>query len=213
MFKRALMAIAIASAAASSQAGTLLSESFKNVSALAGSGWVLNNQSTPGGTTNWYQGDAGIFAAQAGPAESYAAANYNNAPVGGTISNWLITPTFSTELGGTVSFWARGDIFDGFSDHLAYGLSSTGGSNTGDFTLGSAVTVSGDWTLYTLAYGANGVGSSARFAIVYIGEADLSNYVGVDTLTVTSVPEPSSMLMLGAGLLGLAAFSRRTSKR
>lgn len=213
MFKRALMATAIASAAASSQAGTLLSENFGNVSALVGNGWVLNNQSTPGGTTNWYQGDAGIFAAQAGAAESYVAANYNNAPVGGTISNWLITPTFSTELAGTVSFWAKGDIFNGFSDHLAYGLNSAGGSNTGDFTLGSAVTVSGDWTLYSLAYGANGVGSTARFAIVYTGAADLSNYVGVDTLTVTSVPEPSSMLMLGAGLLGLAAFSRRTSKR
>ena len=181
---------------------------------MAGSGWVLNNQSTPVGSTDWYLGDAGIFAAQAGPAESYAAANYNNAVAGGSISNWVITPTFSTELAGTIiSFWAKADIFDGFSDHLAYGLSSSGGSNTGDFTLGSAVTVSGDWTLYTLAYGANGVGSSARFAIVYAGEADLSNYVGVDTLTVTSVPEPSSMLMLGGGLLGLAAFSRRASKR
>jgi len=213
MLNRALVAIAITFAAASAQADdVLLSEGFNSVATLP-SGWVQTNLSSPAGSTSWYQGDSGIFSAQAGSAESYIAANFNNAAPGGTISNWLITPTFSTENGVSISFWAKADIFDPYSDHLAYGISGTGSSDTGSFAMGSAVTVDGDWTKYTFNYAAQGAGSVARFAINYTGAADLSNYIGVDTLTVTAVPEPTTWMMMGLGLMALTVAGRRTAAK
>jgi hypothetical protein len=189
----------------------ILSEDFANVEAL--SGWVRTNASVPAVPgTEWYQGDQNIFTSQSGAPESYAASNYGAAEAGGTISNWLITPIFSTEKAGTVTFWARADITPGYADQLAYGFSS-GDSSVGSFTLGSPVTVSGDWAQYTASFGAQGAGSVARFAIVHTGLADASNYVGVDTLTVTPVPEPAAWLMLAGGLAGLALRRRAAAAR
>jgi hypothetical protein len=50
---------------------------------------------------------------------------------------------------------------------------------------------------------------NARFALQYTGAADLANYVGVDSLLVSEVPEPSTMLSLFAGAMGLALVRRR----
>jgi len=197
-------------AGASAQADTvLINEGFESFSSLAGAGWVLTNASTPIGSTSLAAGDVGVFTAQAGSAGSYVSGNYNNAAAGGTISSWLITPTFSTATAVIVSFWAKADILAPYFDQIAYGFSSTGGSSTGSFTLGTASTVLGDWTQYTLTYAANGAGSLARFAINYTGAADASNYIGIDSVTVTAVPEPSTWLMFGAGLVGLTGLARR----
>jgi len=210
--KSIAIAATLVACAASAQAVPLLTEDFSSVAALAGSGWVMTNASTAGGSTGWYQGDATVFPAQAGADNSYIAANYNNAPVGGTISNWLITPEFSTAQAGTITFFAKADIFAPYSDQIAFGLSG-GSSAIGAFTLGPAVTVTGDWTEYSVSYAAQGAGSTARFAISYMGAADLSNYVGIDTLTVSAVPEPSTMLLLAGGLLGVAAVARRAAAK
>ncbi|MBZ2207089.1 choice-of-anchor J domain-containing protein [Massilia sp. R798] len=48
-----------------------------------------------------------------------------------------------------------------------------------------------------------------RFAFRYTGDADVANYVGIDTVSVLSVPEPSAYLMLGVGLFGLTMLRRR----
>lgn len=212
MLKRVLMASVITIAAASAHAQVVLVQ--ENFATGVPAGWVTTNQSTPGGVTGWYQGDVSQFAAQAGAADSYVAANYNNAPQGGTINNWLITSAFSTELSGTVSFWARAAFFDGTSDHIAYGLNGSGSSDTGTFSLGSAVTLStSDWTQYTLNFTGTGAATTSRFAINYSGPADLSNYIGIDTLKVTAVPEPSTWLMLSVGMVGLIATRRRLTAR
>ena len=212
MLKHALLATAMAFAAASAQSQVvLMTENFDNVGTLAGSGWIETNASTPGGTTDWAQGDQTVFPSQSGAPESYISANYNNAPVGGNISNWLISPTFSTALGGTISFFAKADILASYADTIAFGLSTTGASAPGSFVLGSGVTLSGDWTQYTLSFDAQGAGSVARFAINYFGAADSSNYIGIDTVTVTAVPEPATWAMMGLGLAGLAVMRRRRS--
>jgi hypothetical protein len=213
MYKKALLALALAGAVASAQAVVLLNEGFDNISTLAGSGWVMNNASTPVGSTGWYQGDDTIFGAQSGAAESYIAANYNNSVTDGTINNWLITPTFSTEFASTMTFWIRGGNDDGFSDNFMVRLSQ-GGSNLIDFTLTTQlIEASKDgWVGWQVGYGAQGAGKIGRFAFLYTGDQNTSNYLGVDSVTITNntdVPEPSIWVMLGTGLLGLFALRRR----
>jgi hypothetical protein len=209
MMKKALVALAFSGMALSAQAGALLAEGFEDVGTLAGKGWILKNASTPVGSTGWFQGDQTQFPALSGAPYSYAAANYNSAAVGGNLDNWLITPEFSTGVNGAiVSFWLRAGAADGYSDQLAFGFSN-GSSTLSDFALASPVTVGTDgWARYAMRIDNNASGS-ARFALQYTGAADFSNYVGVDSLMVSAVPEPSTMLSLFAGALGLALVRRR----
>lgn len=211
-FTRPLLALAASLAVAgAAHAATLVDEGFDDISTLAGNGWVMTNLSTAGGTTGWFQGSSFQFAPVDGGADSFIAANYNNAPAGGMIDNWLISPTFSTATATTVSFWAQGAPDAGYADLFKFGV-STGSSATGDFVTGAAVTATqGAWTQYTFSVAAHGAGSVGRFAIEYTGPADSSDYLGIDRVTVASapVPEPATNAMFGLGLLGLFAAARR----
>ncbi|MEO8311482.1 MAG: choice-of-anchor J domain-containing protein [Caldimonas sp.] len=207
-FSRAAAAVLsiVATNAAYSQL-VVVNEGFDNVATLPGSGWLQTNLSTPIGTTNWFQGDQTIFAAQAGAPSSYIAANFNNAAAGGTIANYLISPVFSTALGGTVSFWARAVAEPDFADHLAFGLGT--GTTPGTFALGAPTEISGAWTLYSFTFAAQGVGATGRAVVEYLGVGDASNYVGVDSFNVNVVPEPETWALFGLGLAGLGAWTRR----
>lgn len=197
---------------AAAHAQFVINQGFENVASLASSGWVLSNQSTAGGTTNWFQGDEQIFPAQAGTPPSYIASNFNAAPAGGTIANWLITPLFSAADPVTVSFFARSTGDARFTDALRVGFSS-GSAAFADFVLGAAQVVPGGaWTRYTFSYAPHGAGSTARFAIVYSGLADAADYVGIDTLTV-AVPEPQTWALFAAGLAGVGWIGRRRRRR
>lgn len=208
MMKKALAAMALAGFAMSAQAHVAFTQGFDDVSTLAAQGWTINNASTPGGLTSWYQGDKNIFTSQSGTANSYIAANYNSAPADGTLNNYLITPDFSAADTVTVSFWLRADPVAGFSDKVAFGFSS-GGTALTNFVLSAPVTVGTDgWTQYTATMNGLGDGSRARFAIAYVGDANSANYVGLDSLSV-DVPEPASLALVAAGLLGLGAFRRK----
>ena len=210
--RRAAAAVALFAAASAAHAQFVIKEGFDNVATLAGSGWILANASAPpGSVAGWFQGDQTIFTSQAGAPQAYIAANYNNAAAGGALHNWLISPTFPTQDAGSVSFYVRADILEGFSDQLAWGFSH-GGSSFADFTLGSPHTIGGDWSQVQISFAGQGVGSSGRFAIVYTGPADLANYVGVDTFAV-AVPEPETWALMLAGLAGLGLLKRRRARR
>lgn len=213
MLKHALMATAVTFAAMSVQAQTvLISEGFENVAGLAAAGWVFQNASTPAaaGNTDWFQGDnTSAFAAQSGPSNSYIASNYLAAPAGGFIDNFLYTPTISLEAAVTLTFWARGSG-GGFSDSFAVFGCTTANCSSFTQVVGDTVAVDG-WTQYTALLGAQGAGSTGRFAFEYFGQADTSNYFGIDTVNVTAVPEPETYALMGLGLVALVLVRRRRS--
>lgn len=210
MKKTILFALMFTGAMASAKADVLLSEGFDNVSALAGQGWVFSNESVPPGPVEgWFQGNTDTFTSQRGAPEAYIASNYLAAEPGGFLDNWLITPEFSTATTVQVSFWLRAEAFPGTSDQVRFGFSD-GSDDLLDFALDTVVTAPTDgWTRYTITLGSQGSGSTGRFGFQHFGVADLSNYVGLDTLTVSEVPEPSTAMVLGLGLAGFVAARRR----
>ena len=204
----ALAALAVPAARAS---GTvILAENFADVGALGN--WVMTNNSAPPGQS-WFQGNAGVFGAQAGAADAYIGANYLSAAQGaGSIDNWLITPELTLSGATHLSFYTRNETLPGFNDMLEVRFSAGAGTGTGGFstlltTIGGPSAYPGNWQQFSADLMLSG---SGRFAFRYLGDAAAANYIGIDTVTVSAVPEPSSWIMLGLGLAALPLLRRRT---
>ncbi|GGE69003.1 choice-of-anchor J family PEP-CTERM protein [Massilia psychrophila] len=207
----AACALAVLALPAAQAAGTvILNQNFDNVGALGS--WVMTNNSVPAGQS-WFQGNAGIFGAQAGAADAYIGANYLSAAQGtGTIDNWLITPLLTFGGATHLSFYTRNQSLPGFNDMLEVRFSPGAGTDTAGFTtllatIGGASAYPGSWQLFGADLTLSG---SGRFAFRYLGDAVAANYIGIDTFTVSAVPEPSAWLMLGLGLGVLPLLRRRS---
>jgi len=211
-----------------SHAAVILTEGFNDITTLAGAGWVQTNNSTAGGTTAWFQGTTGVFAAQSGAADSYIAANFLNAGFGGDISNWLILPNMTLANGDTLTFWTRTETDAVPGDNLQVRLSSNGGStnvgattsSVGDFgtvltTVGGAGGYPESWTQFVATVSGLAGPTSVRLAFRYV-VSDTSNngdYIGIDSVSVNqAVPEPGTLLMLGAGMALLAVKRVRSAR-
>jgi hypothetical protein len=221
----------IAATAFGAQGAVLLTENFGNVGALAGAGWVVSNTSTPVGTTSWFQGNTAVFDAQAGAPNSYIAANYlNTSGTGGAIINTLFTPQTFIDNGVTLTFWARTDtdpdLF--FSDRLRV-LYSSSGASTALTSFTSLTTINPGlvagafpqaWTLFSATVSGLSVSGPGRFALQYnvplVDSAQnpvFANYVGIDSVTITSVPTPGVYGLLALGLLAAFGVSSRNNRR
>lgn len=203
------LALAVLAPGAANAATQVLDEGFDSLTALPG--WTFTNNSVPPGNS-WFQGNPGIFEAQAGAANAYAAASFLGAEGGfGVVDNWLITPVLALTGITNLSFWTRHDNQAGFNDVLEVRFApGSEGATTGFTTLlgtiGGAAGYPADWTSWSGSLSVEGEG---RFAFRHVGYADTLNYIGLDTVrVVTAVPEPSlyAMLALGLGALG---FMRR----
>lgn len=204
-------------------------------------GWVVTNNSSPLGSTSWFQGNPLAFPAQSGPANSYVGANFNNTGNLGTISDWLITPVINNlQNGDTFSFFTRTTTptpgFPVFPDRLELRLSLDGSStnvgttatSVGTFTtllvsVNPNLTTTGypaDWTQYSVTLSGLAAPQNGRLAFRYfVTSAGLfganSDYIGVDTVAYTSandvIPEPGTLALVG--LVGLPLLYRRRSRK
>ena len=213
-----MAAVAVLGAMGSAHAVDVLVEGFNSVPGLTAGGWVLTNNSTSAGES-WYQGNSGIFPAAAGAVDSYVAASYLSTG-SGAVSNWLITPVLTLDRTSTVSFQVR-NAGEGFLDTIELRLSTGTGSDVGSTststgTFGTLVgsyaasTASG-WVTqtYTLSsLSTTPVTGRLAFRYVVGDVATAGNYIGIDSLRVTAVPEPTTYALFGIGLAGIVLRRR-----
>jgi hypothetical protein len=224
---RCLLVAAAAMAMCASGFADLI-EGFDDITTLVPGGWYMQNNSSPAGSTDWFQGNADVFAAHEGAPTAYLGANYNNCGGNpGVISNWLLTPELTLQNGDTVTFWTRTVEASGWPDRMQLRMSLEGGSTdvgTGPFDVGDFTTLLLDinpnydlggypeaWTSFTVELDGLGAPTNGRFALRYFVEdagpsGNNSNYIGIDTFAYT-VPTPGVLALLG--LAGLVRSRRR----
>ena len=211
------------------------SEGFEDITLLPGMGWASQNNSNPLGLTGWFQGNDGVFPAQAGSTTSYLGANFNNTSGVGTISNWEITPAVTLSAGDTVSFWTQTAPGSIWPDRLELRMSLNGASTnvgTSETSVGDFTTVLAEvnpnlvvggypevWTQYvvTLTSAQVPTPTLGRFAFRYFvtnggPSGDNSDYIGIDTFDYTAAtPTAVTLSTLDAqansALLPLAALA------
>jgi len=204
-----LIVLAVLVLFASPACADVIVENFNNVAALGGAGWVMTNNSSPIGSTGWFQGNPAVFTSQQGAPNAYIAANFLNAAAGGNISNWLLTPLISLTNGDTISFYTRSAGI--FADRLEVRFSTSGAStdvgatdaSVGVFTnllltVNPTLNPNGyptAWTQFSLAVSGLGGPVTGRYAFRYfVPDTNLNaNYIGIDTVQITAVPEPAML--------------------
>jgi len=183
-----------------------LTEGFDNIANLTSQGWAFSNLSSPLGSTGWFQGVTTVFDAQAGPTNSYIAANFNNTTGGtGTISNWMFTPSYTLNNGDVITFFTRVPGSN-FPDRLELRMSTNGNStnsggtstSVGDFTtlllsINPNLVAGGyptTWTQYSVTISGLSEPVQGRLAFRYFvtnaGPTGAnSDYIGIDSYTYT----------------------------
>jgi len=204
----------------------------ENFDAGLPAGWTVNNLSQPPGTIDWFQGNDSVFAAHQGAPDSYMAANFASGGEISSISSWLIAPTSTYRNGDTLSFYTRTADFSEWPDRLEVRFSSVGGTDVGSsatsvgtfstllVSINPTLQVGGypeAWTRYSTTLSGLTGPTTGAFAFRYsVTDGGLfgsnSNYIGIDTVQITAVPEPSVYMMMAFGL-GMVGYMRKRQSR
>ncbi len=186
--------------------------------AFASGTWHAVNASAPVGLTGWFNNNS-VFAPHSGSGQLNA--NFNNTTGANTINNYMMSMVRTFSAGDTISFWTRTVDSPFFPDRLRLVLSTNGAStNVADFStvllsVNEGLTTTGypnAWTQFSVTLTSGGTG---RFAFNYNvpngGPSGAnSDFIGIDDVAYTAVPEPATMAALG---LGVAAMIRRRNRK
>ena len=170
-----------------------------DTTALKNRGYKVRRGATHGpiGSTFWFQGNSGTFAAFNGPATGYVGANFNATTGTNNIDLWLILPSVNVAAGDTISFYERSPASSGFPDSIRVYYASNGDTNasTGSWVeLGKfKTTTSGSWA--ERRFVAPSAGANGRFAINYRvvngGPSGAnSDYIGIDYIRILGPAAP-----------------------
>lgn len=218
--------LAVAGSSAMAADVVLLTEDFNDLTTLfTTGGWLKNNfsESAPVGD-GWFQGNHDQFAAQAGGPDAYIASSVYIAPVdvngnpAGLADGFLRTAAVDMSGPTTMSFWTRTLTGNAYGDSLYVGA-LVGGKDISLTAINENVDVGAypeTWTKYTVhlpGQGVIGTPLGGRFYFeYYIQDTSFAgNYIGVDSVVITSVPEPGSWLLMGLGVAALAGLRRRAA--
>ena len=186
--------------------------------------WIARNDSAPVGATGWFDGDTSASNWPAHGGDQYIGADFQNvSSTGNEISNWLISDVRQFNNGDTISFWTRTYVTVIFPDRLFLKLSTNGAAtDAGSFSttlvaVNENLTTAGypsEWTQFSAVLSGLAAPVSGRFAFHYsVTDAgpngSNSDYIGIDDVSYTAVPEPATMLVLGAAAAVAATRRRR----
>jgi hypothetical protein len=231
-------AMSIAWLLSSLPANAQLTEGFDDFPALVSpaGGWLVINNSQPVGDFTWGQGDTASngegFTSQSGADNSFAGVNFNAGGASAAVSDWLITPAITIQNGTIISFYTRESPVNvndqTFPNDLQVRLSLTGtdvgssATSVGDFTtllldvnptFSTTVTTGypQNWTRFNITISGVPTPTSGEIGFRYFLQSNFTQGtgIGIDTLSVTTVPEPSRLALLALGGLGLVFFKLR----
>lgn len=202
----------------SSSTSAQITENFDLITTLTGSGWFMQNNSVPVGSTGWFQGNAGAFVSFNGATDSYIGANFNNTTGANTISNWLVTPNMNLKNGDVITFYTRTTIDNMWADNLQVRMSTNGTSTNvgvgsaavGDFTtllleINPTLALSTypmAWTQYSITITGLSAPTSGRLAFRYYvpnggPTGTNSDYMGIDAFVYTPYVCPTLAITPG----------------
>jgi len=179
---------------------TIFNPSFESP-ACAGPG-----PSACGPPADWTaSGSAGNFLPATTDTQAFSGSQYAYANTGGSLTQDLSTPLLAnTTYTFTVEqLWRDGLSFTGEAELVA------GGTTVLADATGTAV--QGSWEQFTLSYTSPGSGSpiGEDLSVVLISNGVQGDFDALSSITTTSTPEPSMMVLFGTGLFALSVVRRR----
>ncbi|HMO16022.1 MAG TPA: choice-of-anchor J domain-containing protein [Pirellulaceae bacterium] len=187
--------------------------------ALPSGNWHAVNASVPLGITGWFGHSTELTPLIDG---QFLAANFNATTGSNTINSFFMSPVVFFNNGDTINFFTR-SASDDFPDRLRVMWSGQGNSTSIDdfdtvlLSINENLQIGGyptDWTAFNITISGLLAPTFGRFAFNYNvtdGGPDgiNSDFIGIDLVSYTAVPEPSSGLFLLFGL----AFSQIMVRR
>ena len=174
---------------------------------IGGGGWtVLGNGGNSGLNLSTTYAEPGVlFAAQSGPVSADLTAAGNTGFANG------LSQTFATVAGRSysLSFWVGNADGNGNYTLPSSITASVGGVSLGTFTNAAITPGTTNWVQFTQRFVATGASTELVFGNATPGG---DNFAGLDTVSVTNVPEPATWAMMIGGI-GAAGGSLRTRAR